>query len=70
MIIIKSDEEIVIMRKCGKILAAILGKLRAEIRPGIKTGQLDIIVADNREKGELNPLLRTIAASLRICVFR
>jgi len=46
MVIIKSDEEIDIMRKCGKILAAILDKLRAEIRPGIKTGQLDIIVAE------------------------
>ncbi len=46
MVIIKSTEEIVIMRKCGKILAAILDKLRTEIRPGIKTGQLDIIMAE------------------------
>jgi len=41
MVIIKSDEEIEIMRKCGRILAAILDKLRAEVRPGIKTRQLD-----------------------------
>jgi methionyl aminopeptidase len=46
MVIIKSDEEIDIMRKCGKILAAILDTLRTEIRPGIKTGQLDMIVAE------------------------
>jgi methionyl aminopeptidase len=55
MVIIKSDEEIVIMRKCGKILAAILDKLRAEVRPGIKTGQLDIIMAEESEKKGVLP---------------
>lgn len=55
MVIIKSDEEIVIMRKCGKILAAILDKLRAEIRPGIKTGQLDIIMAEESKKRGVIP---------------
>jgi methionyl aminopeptidase len=50
MVIIKSDEEIVIMRKCGKILAAILNKLRAEVRPGIKTGQLDVVMAEGSKK--------------------
>jgi methionyl aminopeptidase len=55
MVIIKSDEEIVIMRKCGKILAAILDKLRAEVRPGIRTGQLDIIMAEESEKRGVTP---------------
>jgi methionyl aminopeptidase len=55
MVIIKSDEEIVIMRKCGKILAAILDKLRAEVRPGIKTGQLDIIMAEESGKRGVTP---------------
>jgi len=55
MVIIKSDEEIVIMRKCGKILAAILDKLRAEVRPGIKTGQLDIIMAEELERKGVIP---------------
>jgi len=55
MVIIKSDEEIVIMRKCGKILAAILDKLRAEVRPGIKTGQLDIIMAEESERKGVIP---------------
>jgi len=36
MVIIKSDEEIGTMRECGKVLAAILDKLRAEIRPGLR----------------------------------
>ena len=55
MVIIKSDEEIVIMRKCGKILASILDKLRTEVRPGIKTGQLDIIMAEESKKRGVIP---------------
>jgi len=55
MVIIKSDEEIDVMRKCGKILAAILDKLRTEVRPGIKTGQLDIIMAEESEKRGVIP---------------
>lgn len=55
MVIIKSDEEIVIMRKCGKILAAVLDKLRAEVRPGIKTGQLDIMMAEESRKRGVIP---------------
>jgi methionyl aminopeptidase len=55
MVIIKSDEEIGTMRKCGKVLAAILDKLRAEIRPGIKTAQLDMIMAEETEKREVIP---------------
>jgi methionyl aminopeptidase len=55
MVIVKSDEEIAIMRKCGKILAAILDKLRAEVRPGIKTSQLDIIMAEESEKRGVMP---------------
>jgi methionyl aminopeptidase len=55
MVIIKSDEEIGTMRECGKVLAAILDKLRAEIRPGIKTAQLDIIMVEETEKREVIP---------------
>ena len=55
MVIIKSDGEIVIMRKCGKILASILDKLRAEVGPGMKTGQLDIIMAEESKKRGVIP---------------
>jgi methionyl aminopeptidase len=55
MVIIKSDEEIAIMRKCGKILAAILDKLRTEVQPGIKTGQLDTIMAEQSNKRGVIP---------------
>lgn len=71
MVIIKSDEEIVIMRKCGKILAAILNKLRAEVRPGIKTGQLDVVMAEESKKMGVIPSFknyRGFPASLCVSV--
>jgi len=43
------------MRKCGKILAAILDKLRTEVQPGIKTGQLDTIMAEQSNKRGVIP---------------
>jgi methionyl aminopeptidase len=55
MVIIKSDEEVAIMRKCGRILAAILDRLRTEVRPGIKTSQLDIIMAEDSKKRGVIP---------------
>jgi len=55
MVIIKSDEEITIMRKCGKILAAIIDKLRTEVKPGIKTGHLDTIMAEQSNKRGVIP---------------
>lgn len=55
MIIIKSPKEIAIMRQCGEILAAILDKLRMEIRPGIKTQQLDAIMAEESHKRGVKP---------------
>lgn len=55
MIIIKSPEEIAIMRQCGKILVAILDRLRMEIKPGVKTCQLDAIMAEESQKRGVKP---------------
>jgi methionyl aminopeptidase len=55
MLIIKSDEEIAVMRKCGKILAAVIDKLRVEVRPGIETGHLDTIMAEQSNKRGVIP---------------
>lgn len=49
-IIIKTDEEITLMRQAGKIVAAILKKLREQVRPGMETRELDIIAARELEK--------------------
>lgn len=46
MTVIKSAEEITIMRKAGKIVAAVLERLRKEIKPGMKTKQLDEVAAE------------------------
>ncbi len=55
MTVIKSPEEIAIMRQSGKILRAILDKLIAEIRPGIKTSQLDVIMAEESKRRGVKP---------------
>jgi methionyl aminopeptidase len=44
-IIIKSDPEIELMSRAGKIVAEILKKLKSEVRPGITTRELDEIAA-------------------------
>lgn len=50
MTIIKSSEEIALMRKAGRVVAAVLQRLKEEIKPGIKTGQLDLIVEKELQK--------------------
>lgn len=55
MVVIKSDEEIAIMRKCGRILAGILDRLRAEVRAGIRTAELDMIMAEESIKRGVTP---------------
>jgi len=50
-IIIKSDEEIATMRQAGRIVADILKILAEQVRPGMKTKELDIIA-----EGELKRL--------------
>ena len=49
-IIIKSEREIAIMRQAGRIVATILGILSKQIRPGMKTKELDIITAREAER--------------------
>jgi methionyl aminopeptidase len=52
MVVIKSAEEIAIMRQSGKILAAIMEKLKEETKAGSRTDHLDIIVAHEvKEQG-------------------
>jgi len=55
MIIIKSPEEIAIMRQCGKILAAILDKLRMGVKPGIKTCWLDSTMLEESQRWGVKP---------------
>ena len=49
-IIIKSDREIAVMRQAGRIVATILGILTKQVRPGMKTKELDIIASRESER--------------------
>jgi len=49
-IIIKSDREIAIMRQAGRIVATILEILSKQVRPGMKTRELDIIAGREAER--------------------
>ena len=49
-IIIKSDREIAIMRQAGRIVATILEMLKLQVRPGMKTKELDAIAARELER--------------------
>ena len=44
-IIIKSDREIAIMRQAGRVVATVLEVLKLQVKPGMKTKELDIIAA-------------------------
>jgi methionyl aminopeptidase len=50
-IIIKSDREIAVMRQAGRIVATILDILSKQVRPGMKTKELDVIAG--RESARL-----------------
>ena len=49
-IIIKSDREIAVMRQAGRIVAAVLGVLSEQVRPGMKTKELDIITTREADR--------------------
>jgi methionyl aminopeptidase len=50
MTVIKSPQEVAIMRQAGKIVAKTLQRLTEEIRPGIKTSHLDSVAASELKK--------------------
>ena len=49
-VIIKSAEEIAVMRQAGKIVATVLKILSRQVKPGMKTKELDTIAAREAKK--------------------
>ncbi len=49
-IIIKSEREIAAMQQAGRIVATTLGRLSEQVRPGMKTKELDIITVRELER--------------------
>ncbi len=54
-ITIKSDQEIATMRQAGRIVASVLKVLRLQVRPGMKTKELDVIAAKELESRGATP---------------
>jgi methionyl aminopeptidase len=50
MTVIKSDEEVEIMRRAGRVVAAVLERLKSEVKPGIKTKRLEAAAVDELKK--------------------
>jgi methionyl aminopeptidase len=50
MTVIKSPQEVAIMRQAGKIVARTLRKLAQEVKPGINTSHLDSVAVDELKK--------------------
>ncbi len=54
-IIIKSEREVAAMRQTGRLVAMVLGILSEQLKPGMKTKELDVIAARELEKLEAKP---------------
>lgn len=68
-IIIKSDDEIAIMRRAGRIVAEALENLVAEVRPGVSIKRLDTIVGDELQRRNAIPtFLGYLGYPARVCV--
>ncbi len=68
-IIIKSDDEIAIMREAGRILAAVLEQLAAEVRPGLNVKKLDTMVEKEFQRRNVVPtFLDYRGYPARVCV--
>ena len=49
-IVIKSDQEVATMRQAGRIVATVLEMLKLQVRPEIKTEELDVLTAREVER--------------------
>jgi len=57
-IIIKSDREITAMRQAGRIVAMVLEVLKLQLRPGMKTKELDTIAARELDRLGAKPTFK------------
>ncbi|MEW5956757.1 MAG: type I methionyl aminopeptidase [Chloroflexota bacterium] len=57
-IVLKSKEEIELMRRAGRIVALALAELRRHIRPGVTTADLDKIAEDILKRYDATPVFK------------
>jgi len=68
MIQIKTAHEIELMRAAGLVVAGALAAVRAEVRPGVTTGELDAIAEDHiRTAGAIPSFLGYHGFTVSIC---
>lgn len=54
MVILKSEEELALMRQAGRIVAEVLAQVREQVRPGITTLELDALAEEEiRRRGAI-----------------
>ena len=58
MIILRSDDEVALIREAGKILASTLAKLKRYAKPGVQTKELDAIARDEILKSNGYPAFK------------
>ncbi len=57
-IVLKSREEIELMRRAGRIVALALDEIRKQIRPGVSTGELNRIAEEVLKQHEATPVFK------------
>ena len=68
-IIIKSNEEIALMREAGRVVGEVLELLAAAVRPGLSTKELDTIVQDEYRRRKVVPtFLGYLGYPAHVCV--
>ncbi|HUI27670.1 MAG TPA: type I methionyl aminopeptidase [Candidatus Kryptonia bacterium] len=66
MIMLKSRDEIELMRRANAIVAEVLAELRARVRPGVTTGALDAIAEDITRKRKAQPAFKGYEVAGRV----
>jgi methionyl aminopeptidase len=57
-VVLKSKEEIAMMRQAGKIVALALDEIRRHTKPGVTTGELDRIAEDALKRHNATPVFK------------
>jgi len=57
-VVLKSKEEITMMRQAGKIVAIALDEIRRHTRPGVTTGELNRVAEDVLKRHNATPVFK------------
>jgi methionyl aminopeptidase len=66
MIVLKSREEIDLMRRANAIVAEVLAELRERVRPGVSTGELDRVAEELTIKRKAKPAFKGYQVGERV----